>query len=264
MRRAPCRTCKNPLPIGKLYVIDGVMVCEPCATRRVKDAQAGGREVIVEHAQDPTICQRCGADRGEQDWLKVAGTPLCFQCRQRFYEVPYPAWMRVSLLLLATLAAYALWHGEQYVETGIALARGERLLEEKQYLAAAVELRQVLEAGSESQQVLLLAVKASLLAGDYERARLLMNGHPRFQTGPLYYEVLKLWERAVRANDLAAEAQKLASQHDYAAAAAKAREAAQLYPEMASLGKTAENLSAQASAGESLAPTQTTAGKAPR
>lgn len=262
MRRAPCRTCKNPLPIGKMYVIDGVMVCEPCATRRVQDAQAGGRQVVVEHAQDPTVCAQCGADRGEQDWMKVAGTPLCFRCRQRFYEVPYPAWMRVSLLLLALLAAYAVWHGEQYVEAGIALARGEKLLAQARYAEAAVELRQVLQAGSESDQTLLETVKAYLLAGDYEHARLLMNGHPRFESGELYYEVLKIWERAVKANDLAGEAQQLAAQQDFAAAAGKAREAAELYPEMSSLGKSAADLTAQASAAPP--PAQLAAGKGAR
>ena len=251
MRRAPCRTCKNPLPIGKLYWLDGVMVCEPCATRRVKDAQAGGRQVVVEHAQDPTICATCGADRGDQDWMKVAGTPLCFRCRQRFYEVPYPAWMRVSLLALLLLAAYAVWHGAQYVETGLALARGERLLGQARYAEAAVELRQVLAAGSESDETLLETVKAYLLAGDYEHARLLMNGHPKFETGDLYYEVLKIWERAVKANDLAMEAQKLAAGHDYGSAAAKAREAANLYPEMGSLGKSAEGLEQDAATAKS-------------
>jgi hypothetical protein len=248
MRRAPCRTCKNSLPIAKMYVIDGVMVCEPCGTRRVTEGKLGGRALVVERALDPTLCAQCGADKGDTEWLKVAGSPLCFQCRQRFYEVPYPAWMRVALIALTLAAAYAVWHGEQYVEAGVARARGERLLAEQQYARAAVELRQVLAAGSESEDVLLMAVKAYLLAGDYEHARLLMNGHPRFATGPLYYEVLKLWERAVKANDLAAEARRLTAQQDYAAAAAKAREAALLYPEMAALGATAQALEAQANA----------------
>lgn len=261
MRRAPCRTCKNPLPIAKLYVLDGVLVCEPCATRRVADAQAGGRQVVVERAQDPTICAQCGADRGDQDWLKVAGTPLCFRCRQRFYEVPYPAWMRVSLLLLALLAAYAVWHGEGYVEAGLARARGERLLAAGRPAAAALEFRQVLDAGSESQDVLLLAVRSYLLAGDYEHARLLMNGHARFQTSALYYEVLKSWERAVKANDLAGEARALAARRDYAAAAAKARAAAELYPEMAALAAEAASLATQAAAPP---PAAAPAGKAAR
>jgi hypothetical protein len=245
MRRAGCRSCKSSLPIAKLYVIDGVMVCEPCATRRVKDARAGGRELKVQRALDPTLCAECGADKGDSDWLKVAGTPLCFRCRQRFYEVPYPAWLRVVLLLLAALAGYAVWHALPYLGPAEALARGRRLLAEQRYAAAAVEFGQALEAGSASDDVLLLTVKAHLLAGDYERARLLMNGHPRFQPAPLYYEVLKIWERAVQASDLAAEAQRLATAGTQRAAAGKARAAAELYPERRVLADTARALEAQ-------------------
>ncbi|MBI2678135.1 MAG: hypothetical protein HYX28_05090 [Candidatus Koribacter versatilis] len=255
MRRAPCRTCKTPLPLAKMYVIDGVTVCEPCGTRRVQDAQAGGRELKIVRALDPTICAECGADKGETEWLKVAGAPLCFQCRQRFYEVPFPVWLTLGLLVIVGLAAFAVWHGSGYVEAGKALLAGRRLLAERQYAPAAAELRRALDAGSESETVFLLTAKAYLLAGDYEHARLLLNGRARYEaSGALFNEVQKIWERAVAAHDMASEAARLEREGKLADAATKARAAAGLYPEMASLDARAKALEAQAALADGAAP----------
>ena len=249
MRRAACRTCKTSLPIAKMYALDGVIVCEPCATRRVKEGRAGGRELKVERALDPTICAECGADKGETEWLKVAGAPLCFKCRQRFYEVPFPLWVQLTLLAVVLLAGYAVWHGLVYLEAGKSMLAGERRMADKQYAAAAVEFRSVLDAGSESDTVFLLTVKSYLLAGDYERARLMLNGHPKYSSSTaLLRDVQAIWERAVKANDLAAEAARLAREGKYAAAAATAREAAEAYPEMPALGESVKTYEAQAAA----------------
>jgi hypothetical protein len=229
-----------------MYVVDGRRLCEPCATKRATEMRASGREPEVLRSLDPTICAECGADKGDTEWLKVAGTPLCFRCRQRFYEVPFPAWVLLLLLLMAGLAAFAAWHGWQYAESGIALANGQRFLAQERYGAAATEFHAVLEQGSESDRVLLLAAKAYLLAGDYEHARRLLNGHARFNyTGTLFFEVQGIWDRAVKAEDLAAEAEKLAPA-DPAAAAAKMREAAAAYPERADLATRAQQMTEQA------------------
>src|SRR3954470_17448027 len=231
MRRAPCRSCKTQLPMAKMYAIDGVIVCEPCGTRRAKDAAAGGRNLKIESALDPTICAECGRDKGETEWLKVAGTPLCFKCRQRFYEVPFPAWLTLGLLAIFVLAAFALWHGSVYVEAAQSLRAGERMMDQRQYASAAAEFRQVLDAGSESDTVFLLTAKAYLLAGDYEHARLLLNGRAKFEArGPLFNDMQAIWGRAVQANDLAADAGRLAQAGNLTVAARKAREAATLYP----------------------------------
>jgi tetratricopeptide (TPR) repeat protein len=247
MRRSRCSSCSTSLPITKMYVVGGKLLCEPCGTRRVGKVRAAEQEITIERALDPTICAECGADRGETEWLKVGGNPLCFKCRQRFYQVPYPAWVLLVVAALFALAGYALWHGYAYFETGQALVEGERHLEEGQYAVAAAELRRVLAAGSESDRVLLEAAKAYLLAGDYEHARLLLNGHPRFEeTGALFAEVQKVWERAVKANDLADEARKAARAGDYTLAAGKMRDAAALYPEMPSLAEDAKTLATQA------------------
>jgi len=256
MRRAGCVVCKSTIPIAKMYVIGGTLLCETCATRRAQDIKLTGKEPRIERALDPTICAECGADKGETEWLKVGGTPLCFKCRQRFYEVPFPAWTLVTLLAVFAVLGYALWHGSVYVEAGRTLAEGERLLAQKQYAAAADDLRRVLESGSESERVFLLTVKAYLLAGDYEHARLLMNGRTKFEaSGALFNEVMKTWERAVKANDLAAEAKQLAQAGKPQPAAAKMREAARLYPEMASLEAEARSIEAQpAGAAEPPAP----------
>src|SRR5256885_172812 len=233
MRRAPCRTCKTPLPLAKMYVIDGVTVCEPCGTRRVKNAQAGGRELKIVRALDPTICAECGADKGDSEWLKVAGAPLCFKCRQRFYEVPFPAWLTLGLLAIVALAGFAVWHGSGYVEAGKSLLEGRRLLAAQQYAPAAAGLRRALDAGSESETIFLLTAKAYLLAGDYEHARLLLNGRTKYEaSGALFNDVQKIWERAVAANDMANDAARLAHEGKLSEAAAKARAAAELYPEM--------------------------------
>lgn len=247
MRRAPCRTCKTSLPLAKMYVIDGVTVCEPCGTRRVKDAQSGGRELKIMRALDPTICAECGADKGETEWLKVAGAPLCFRCRQRFYEVPFPAWLTLGLMVITAVAAFAVWHGGAYVAAGKSLLAGRRLLAERQYAPAAAELRRALDAGSESENVFLLTAKAYLLAGDYEHARLLLNGRTKYEaSGALFNEVQKIWERAVAANDMASEAARLEREGKVGDAAAKMRAAATLYPEMASLDASAKALEGRA------------------
>jgi tetratricopeptide (TPR) repeat protein len=235
--------------MAKMYVVGGRRLCEPCATKRATDERAAGKQPRIERALDPTVCAECGADKGDTEWLKVGGTPLCFQCRQRFYEVPFPAWTLLTLFVVFAVLGYALWHGSGYVESGATLARGERLLAEGQYAPAAAELRQVLASGSESESIFLQTVKACLLAGDYEHAKLLMNGRTHFDANSrMFLEVDKIWDRAVTANDLAAEARRLAQAGESAKAAAKMQEAAALYPEMAELQQDAKNFEATAAA----------------
>jgi thioredoxin-like negative regulator of GroEL len=150
---------------------------------------------------------------------------------------------------------FAVWHGSGYVEAGKSLLAGRGLLQQGKYAAAAAELRRALEAGSESETVFLLTAKSYLLAGDYEHARLLLNGRAKYEaSGALFNDVQKIWERAVAANDLSAEAAQLAREGKLADAATKARAAATLYPEMAGLDANAKSLEGQAALTDGPAP----------
>jgi hypothetical protein len=161
----------------------------------------------VRRAVDPTICANCGGDNGSAEFPRLAGVPICERCARQLRERPFPRWLKLSFVGLVGLLAASLLHGRPYFEAGRQLVRAERLVEAQQYAPASRLLTQVLKVAPNSEKVILLKLKAELLAGHYGDASALAELHKgRTFKGPLLGEINQSFERAGRAMAKAQEA----------------------------------------------------------
>jgi len=96
-------------PANEMYTVLGRSLCKPCGERHLQ-AQPSQElpEGAVKAQQDPTVCAKCGADNGMLEWPTVAGAPLCDACRRQYVSRPYPAWIKLAMLAILTLAVVEL------------------------------------------------------------------------------------------------------------------------------------------------------------
>jgi hypothetical protein len=211
-----------------MYQSGAKLVCESCA--KAAGASEGGR---MTPAVDPTVCSECGLDNGTSSLPAVADLPFCEACRQTLYEREFPDWLKLGLVGLALILAFAFVHGVPYFRIGWALPQCERLINAKHPERAIPNLITVAKAAPNCEKCLLLLAKAYLLAGNPMAGMqvALSHNHGRFKTTDLFLEVDALGGRANRALKLIQEANGLAPQDKSVEALAKLREARQLYPQ---------------------------------
>lgn len=162
MRKGVCSTCGTEDDIAKMFSVENVFNCSVCTE---KAATLEPRPRIL-RILDPTICANCSTDWGNTELQTVGGLPCCSQCRDKFYNYPFPKWLRASLALSLVLLALALAHGWNYFRLGSQLFRGERLINAKQYKEAAVSLKTVVDYAPDCEKCILLLAKAYFLDGN--------------------------------------------------------------------------------------------------
>ena len=145
-----------------MYSAAGAIKCATCAEITAKS----GTNPTIRRVSDPTICANCSTDWGNNELQTVAGLPCCDQCRDKFYNYPFPKWLRASLAFSLVLLAFALAHGWNYFRLGSQLFRGERLISAKQYDQASVSLNTVVDQAPNCEKCILLLAKAYFLGGN--------------------------------------------------------------------------------------------------
>src|SRR5215469_11095828 len=244
MRQATCAGCGLTTGIRSFYSFEGKTYCEPCVWRASREAKETGRPSEYVSLQDNSVCVRCGISNGESDFLLTRGKPLCPGCSALIAHWPYPSWLKVSLALLLLLLAVALVHGKKYFVAGSNLYKGERLVRQGRFSEALPYLQRTVRTAPESDKGVLLLAQAALETGDIRIAQEALKGHDQghFEDGDSddFREVDAVWNRAVDAMKKADRASNLAQQDGKAAEAASLmHEAAQEYPQMASLAVAA-------------------------
>lgn len=162
MRKGTCTSCGTEAGLGSMYSANNALKCAGCAEIAAKS----GTNPTIRRVSDPTICANCSADWGNSELQTVAGLPCCDQCHEKFYNYPFPRWLRASLAFSLVLLAFALAHGWNYFQLGSQLFRGERLINAKQYQRASVSLKTVVDSAPNCEKCILLLAKAYFLDGN--------------------------------------------------------------------------------------------------
>jgi hypothetical protein len=238
MSLGTCSSCGLAAPLSSLAKLNGRTFCESCVGRATPAAAPAGQSI-----QSAAACARCGAKGTE---LMVVGKlPFCSSCRQLVAAWPFPQWLKLSLVALLALLAFALVHGKRYFHAGRTMYLGEHLVEKGRYAEALPYLQETLKIAPRSDKAVLLTAKAALLSGDMQSAAKAIdghdNGHFEDSSKPDFKEVSALWNRAERAVKEAEQAAKLEEQDGKEVEAARLmHEDSSTYPEMTSLAFAAE------------------------
>jgi len=248
MRQEKCATCGTKTPLSSLLWHAEAFYCEACAAKKQEEAAATKQTIEFSSVVDPTVCLRCGADNGSVEYTPIAGLPYCQSCSEFLYNRPLPGWLQLSLAGLILLLGYSLVHGAGYFQTGRSLVEGERLVEQKRYAEAAPRLQEVVTRAPDCEKCILLLGKAYFLSGQYNEAWTEINKHNggTFKDSSLAAEVSAIARRVDQALGKVQEANPLAEEEKWEEAAAKMREAAQLYPESPDIAEAVVQLEAAA------------------
>jgi hypothetical protein len=94
----------------KALSVNGKQMCRSCAEEYIRK-NPDTRQDEVSPCLDPTICENCGRDGGTHEHEKLAGVPVCPQCKHFFSNRPFPFWIKMASLALAGLVIFAtLWN----------------------------------------------------------------------------------------------------------------------------------------------------------
>jgi tetratricopeptide (TPR) repeat protein len=233
MRQGTCSQCSVKGPLRTYFQHGGKVYCQACAESIPQPA------TII----DPTICAGCQADNGNSEFSLIGKLPFCAECQKRFYERPYPQWLKLGLAGLLMLLVVALVHGRKYFHAGREMYVGEKLVNQNRYGEAVPHLRQTVEIAPNSDKAVLLFAKASLLSGDPGSADAALSAHNggRFEDTPQYQEVDRIFGRAANAMKETSQAIELAALSGKEQEAARLmHHAADSYPEMPRLAQMAQ------------------------
>jgi hypothetical protein len=111
--------------------------CEACAGQESAEAHPHDASVgPIRSLADPTVCGRCGTDWGNAELPTIGGIPMCAPCTEAVRSRPFPAWLPLSLAVLALLAVLSLWHQRRFLLGYVEIVRAQQAVS-RQDLAAA-------------------------------------------------------------------------------------------------------------------------------
>jgi hypothetical protein len=244
MKYQECSACKNSVPATRSFSVNGDVLCEPCANKKVVELQKAKIKPVVVRGKDPTVCFKCSTDFGH-DLPQIAGLPVCETCRQNILNFQYPSWLRIAALALFALLLISLVHGRSYFVAGHDYYKGKKLLDSGNAAGAVPYFEKALKIVPESQEVAANAALAYLRSGQPFQANKILEGR-LFQDDDLYRTLKTEFDRWVLAAGKADQAGKLYSQAKYKEAAASMYEAAAAYPALPAFAMQAEEIDSAA------------------
>jgi tetratricopeptide (TPR) repeat protein len=191
---------------------------------------------------DPTVCAGCKADNGNSEFPVIGKHPFCSECQKKFYEKPYPQWLKLGLAFLVLLLFAALVHGRKYFQVGREMYVGEKLENQHRYRDAIPHLEQTVRVAPDSDKAVLLLAKAYLLTGNPAPAHQILTAHKQggFEDTAEFRDVNSIYSRATNALGEAIKAGEISQKSGNAEdGAALMHKAAAEYPEMSQLSDEA-------------------------
>jgi hypothetical protein len=241
MQSRRCLDCAKTVPAATTFVVNGRVLCTPCADKVVIEIQKAKGALEVLRGNDPTICFKCAADFGSTELPLSAGMHACENCRNQMLNFEYPAWLKIAFAALLLLLGVALVHGRSYFAAGRSYYRAKKLLDTGHPLEAVLHYQKALESGTTSVDVLQNTALAYLRAGMPEEAYKLVEGRT-FEKTELFRSVEAEFNRWVQASEKANNAAQLYKEKKYREAAKSMHEAAAAYPELPSFADSADRL----------------------
>jgi Tetratricopeptide repeat len=241
MQSRRCLDCAKTVEAATTFIVNGRLLCTPCADKKVIEIQAAKGALQVLRGKDPTICFKCAADFGSTELPLLAGMHACESCRQQILNFQYPAWLKMAFAALLLLLGISLVHGRSYFAAGRSYYQGKKLLESGHPVEAVPHFQKALESGTTSADVLQNAALAYLRAGKPEEAYKVVEGHT-FEKTALFNSVEAEFTRWAQASEKADKAAQLYKEKRYREAAKSMHEAASAYPELPSFADSADRL----------------------
>src|SRR5262245_1276074 len=127
MKLLDCLECGQSVSASGTFSVNGRVLCEPCADKKVVEIQTAKGKLEVLRGSDPTVCAKCSGDFGTRELATVAGMHACEKCREAMINFQYPVWLKAAFVGMLVLLAVALIHGRSYFAAGRSYYHGKKL-----------------------------------------------------------------------------------------------------------------------------------------
>ena len=99
MRKKDCNICdKKEVPLNDTLLINGKVYCQSCIEINFPYKESLAKQV-VKIERDPTVCQFCSADFGDEILRQTGAYPICVDCDIALKNKTFPLWLRFSSLV---------------------------------------------------------------------------------------------------------------------------------------------------------------------
>src|SRR5262249_13285360 len=153
-KKLECNECHSSVPAASTFTVNGQLLCEPCANKRVVEIRKLKGKLEVFRSKDPTICWKCASDFGSQELPLMAGLHTCCAWRTTILDFRYPVWLKTAAGILVALLFLSLIHGRSYFVAGNAYYKGKKLLDSGDAKQAVPYFEKAMVVGRDSAEVI--------------------------------------------------------------------------------------------------------------
>lgn len=167
MRKGNCDKCGQSFGLNELASVFNETLCHCCTEDCLKDtAKERITDQTVYSLKDPTICTRCGADGGQQEYGLLLEVPVCDSCRDYMRKYPFPLWIKAACLGLIVLVIFTVSWNWRFFRARILMDRATRAgFQEGRFVEGAEQMQTAAGLVPESQD---LATLSNLMSGIVE------------------------------------------------------------------------------------------------
>ena len=127
MRKGNCDKCGQSFVLNELVSVFNETLCDCCTEDRLKNtAQERITGETVYRLTDPTICSRCGADGGQQEYGLLLKMPVCDSCGEHMRKYPFPLWIKAACLGLIVLVVFTISWNWRFFRARILMDRATK------------------------------------------------------------------------------------------------------------------------------------------
>ncbi len=176
MRKGNCDKCGQSFVLNELVSVFNETLCDRCTEDRLKNtAQERITGETVYRLTDPTICARCGADGGQQEYGLLLEAPVCDSCGDYMRKYPFPLWIKAACLGLIVLVVFTISWNWRFFRARILMDRATKTgFQEGRFVEGAEQMQTaaglVPESGELAMLSNLLSGVVEMYAENYEKA----------------------------------------------------------------------------------------------
>lgn len=128
MQKQSCDNCGESFGLNELVSVFDETLCHKCTDSRLENTDPEqNTEKSVHRLVDRTVCTRCQADNGTEEFELFLDMPFCDNCREHAQHYPFPLWVKTACLGLLMIAIFSISYNLRFFKARILMDRSMEL-----------------------------------------------------------------------------------------------------------------------------------------
>ncbi len=155
MQKQSCDNCGESFGLNDLISVFDETLCHKCTDSRLENTDPEqNTEETVYRLVDRTICARCLADNGTEEFELFLDMPFCGNCREQSQHYPFPLWVKTACLAVLMIVIFSISYNIRFFKARILMQQSMQLAtQEGQYVIVAEKMGEATRLVPESPDV---------------------------------------------------------------------------------------------------------------